>query len=434
MNQQTRIAIGLQHLALFVMASWIVVPIVNVSRQSRYAVLAAAFVWIVLECLAFSSSLFRFSASRIALVLMLMMVLLLEYFDGGWRTVRSHIPFTIAGAMLFIGIQLSYRRPSSMLWPVVAILSLFAISGVTTLSKLSEDVWAARAVVRVSDRSEELMNENVGGYLLVYMASALCPLLWYTFLQLRGVGGRAKIFRVTVFISLVVSSAVVLKASYAIALLTAFGGCVIVSLPGRFDRPAYWFIGIGFSLVLIAGADAILDWAKAATRGTPMHQKVIALDRLAESGRTEGGFAGRLGRYSRSIRLWAEHPLLGAWSRRSVGKHSTVLDTFAEFGLLGGSLLCVALFAPLWRLYQTVNSGSRKCVAAVAFCVLGHALFNNLMAGTTLVAYVLMPFAIATVENPEILRPQRVHRRAVLTGHQGRVMPQKPLVRGRRTR
>ncbi len=410
----------IQDLCVLAIAVWFLLPILYINRDFRYVVVVAAAIWVFTEVAKNPREFVSANWTRISLGAVLVLLIMGGYVDNGWQGVRYSIGVIIAMAVSFIGCQMAMRPKYDFYWTAIAILGLFVFVAITTTNKLAEDNLAARAVVRNSERASELMNENVGGYTLTYFASAICPTLLFLSLKLPFTGFKNRLLRIIAASTFLISVQLVYRAGYGIAVVASLFACLVLAIPGRFNRPQYWLALIVSVSILFVMKEPIFDQAKSMTKGGPLYSKVQSIEKMSNfAGFGNSSAEGRIERYTRSLNSFLDSPLVGTLSTVGTGKHSTMLDSFAQFGVFGGLAMMIALFLPLYQIYQAVEPANKKLVAAVAICLFLHAGLNRLAAGSTLAVFMFMPFAIAEIRqsnpqtdtNPFYLEHEHIIRR-----------------------
>ena len=142
----------------------------------------------------------------------------------------------------------------------------------------------------------------------------------------------------------------------------------------------------------------ILKLLQSLTEGTTYHLKLqdsIASIRLGEA---TGTTADRVERYYRSMNIFFENPIVGIWSYAPVGKHSLILDTFAQYGIFAGiALIYILLKVP----YQILQTHTKNRTLALTVLILIIALFslNNINMSYGFMFYIFYPYIIQRLEN-----------------------------------
>jgi len=129
------------------------------------------------------------------------------------------------------------------------------------------------------------------------------------------------------------------------------------------------------------------------------------------SGETEGingSVGGRAYYYGISISNFFDHLILGAGAigdlYQNSGNHSTILDSFAQYGLIGGIPYLAYYFLPLKQITNKLNRSEKKVWKVVLCLFIVLALINR---ATTRVNYALlyivvpMILALCVEDSPE---------------------------------
>ena len=399
-KRQQHLVSQLQNACLLVIAAWLIVPALYASRDFRFLLVAVATIWIVSEYSNNSVDFLALDWSKLALGLVGAILIVGSYFSDGWQGLRFEISVLVALSLVFAGIQMFKRPYKDFYWTAIAILALFTFVAVTSNETLLKDQWGGRAVVRNSARAAELMLENVGGYMFAYFASALIPILVFLSLKLTCSGAKNFLLRLIAMLVLLIGAVFLFRSGYGIAIVSSVIGGLVVVLPGRLNASSFWWAAVIAVILLFVFHASLFDSAKSMTNGGPLYRKVLALEQMTSfAGIGDEDSRVRVGKYNRSIGSFFNSPIVGTLSPRGIGRHSTLLDTFAQFGLVAGSAMLVALFLPLRQIFRAVRPANQKLVVASGICLFMHAGLNNLQAGTTLAVFVIMPFAISIVQH-----------------------------------
>jgi O-antigen ligase len=129
--------------------------------------------------------------------------------------------------------------------------------------------------------------------------------------------------------------------------------------------------------------------------GTKYERKIQDVLYSLERDTVQGTLEDRWERYSRSANTFAERPLLGSLKKldSGIGKHSSILDTYARFGIVLGSIWAYLLFfLPVAYAKRLQNNFG----AAFAFVIaLGFIfIFNNSFATSGVMIFLLYPCAM----------------------------------------
>ena len=153
------------------------------------------------------------------------------------------------------------------------------------------------------------------------------------------------------------------------------------------------------SVYLVVSNDAVLERVTAGFDRVSLGLTVLSA-RENQSGYS--GFGEREYWVSQGLQGWASNPLFGHGveafrAAYGITSHSTPIDLLYNTGLIGLSLFYGVFVAFAWRLFTTVDAGSRglrALVLAVLTCYLFMALSGTLLSHTFLAAFVGVSVAL----------------------------------------
>ncbi len=134
-------------------------------------------------------------------------------------------------------------------------------------------------------------------------------------------------------------------------------------------------------------------------KGTEYEAKIRDFQESMVDGRSTGSVEARAERYERSLRLFLEHPLVGTLMFDDVGKHSAILDRFAQYGVVVGALFFFLIaYYPLRMLRNTrvpIGLGLSFAFVAIMF-----PMVNNVFMSWGLILYVFSRGALSVLGIP----------------------------------
>jgi hypothetical protein len=263
-------------------------------------------------------------------------------------------------------------------------------------------------VVRSSEEARELSERGVGGYGLVYAVVLALPFIATLALKKGALSlvsdapWKRRAARVLIWINFTLAVLLVLNAGYSIAvLLAAFALLSLIIVRSR--RTLSLLISICLSallaLVVMVSMSPVLRGLEGLAEGTEYSAKLADIRTSLEEGDSAGTVEGRTERYERSIRLFFENPILGTLTFDDVGKHSAILDRFAQYGFAVGLLfLLLLLYVPI----SMVRAPAVPLGMALAFLVVaaGLPLLNNIFMTWGLMLYMFSRGALVVIERP----------------------------------
>lgn len=351
--------LNIQNFAIFYMSTWTIAPPLAYSMLARILAMVAALVWVVLEALRPDGILRR---PTIPVLMAFVFILYTGTIDGlveGKRGLLRNIQQFIM--LLFLVIQQSRRDRLDTLIPVFwwILIQLPVWLFITFKTVAFQDFHAARVGVRVSEEALNLSEAGVGGYPLVYGTVLALPLLLSMGLSrqrfdrcdLPGLLPRSNGWaRGVIWLNFGLGVSLVMTAGYSIAVISlALSLLAAVWLRSYRTKRVLWvFILAGLALVFgEAIVVSLLHAVQPYTEGTQFFRKVDDLLVSIEIGSTTGSAEDRRERYARSLEIFIENPFLGDLVYANVGKHSAILDRFAQWGFcLGAVYVYLVAFLP----------------------------------------------------------------------------------------
>lgn len=300
-----------------------------------------------------------------------------------------------------------YMGKMDILKRILIIVGVLAIiTMIHTLSELLINPFISRSIKSSGEYSIGLARQGIGGYKFIYFVTALCTPLLYWLLN-----SKKKLEKIILIGIYVLSVTLVLKSNYMTAFLTIIIGAVVLIVFNAISKDIKTrILGIVAAiLIFIVGIniDSIIsDFA------------YILPSRIAEvivSG--EGSsvidsvvieFLGdRWPTIQTSINAFLQHPILGLIGSGELstaggfltgfGQHSFVADTYALYGIVGGTLSFIAVIKSTLNKYiwkkRNVLKTTMFIIMILLYC------FNNATESIALVFTVIAPFISEIVEN-----------------------------------
>lgn len=421
---------SLQNVCVLCVVVWAISPPLAYDETFRVLVLAAAVVWAVVEISKRPGTFIRPSLpTGCALFFIIYSVVIAMQFEGPSELAKN---LQIYIFLLFLIFYESYRKRDLRQLRYIFWISLvlFPVWFVATLNAYVELPNISRIMSRSSDIAEDYSRRGVGGYGLVYSAVVAVPIL-VSLLKERLFKERAgssiprKLLLMTLLVSnLILSTVLVLRAGYSIALILAIGGIIIAMIIGKKSSLTPMRLSAILLVVLILfsfGSGTFTGWVMRVSEGTLYTVKVEDMMRSVEKAENLGGVADRTERYSRSIRIFLENPILGTLEVGGNGGHSAILDRFASYGIFVGVIfLYTLLYLPI-RYLRRGSNNSYGVALSVAFVVVGVTCFNTVVASFGYMIFVFYPVAMTYFESSrgpkKVPQGSRQSARSGSTGH-----------------
>lgn len=402
----------LQTMAVFYIGAWAISPPLFVNDQARLVAAGAFGLWLLCELTRRNGVIARPTLTvTISIVFLAYTSIVRGYVDGVGALV-STIQTTVF--VLFLIFFESARRTGlkkyrGVLWGALFLLPIWMA---TTISALGSDRHIARMLVRSSEEGAAYLAEGVGGYGLVYASVLAVPPLLYLLANLpplslsRGQTARRLwqlVQRLVVGAGALLAIVLVMRAGYSIAVAALILGAItFLLLRGRAQNRSFR-IGLAIAISALALAvsqtsavGSVLDGLSSLAGGTSYRAKIDDLRTSLETSTSVGTVYDRTERYARSATLFFENPVVGTLSSRDIGKHSAILDHFAQFGIFGGGAFLYLILSVPIMLVRASTSHARMSGVAFAYLAIVTicTLFNNISASMGFVAFLLYPLAM----------------------------------------
>lgn len=237
-----------------------------------------------------------------------------------------------------ITVKFSNKKKQQLL---IIMLSFNLIALIGTYFGLINDSHVARSLSKSGEGAVELTKLGVGGYGIVYMNSIIFPLFLLLIKTLKD-----RWIKLLILVNFVLSFVIVLKAGFLIAIsLIVFQFFYLVFLPFNIIQKQFLilFFSIG-SLFILNNIDEIERISYPLVEESSLKYKHADIFNIIKGEKAEYNTVSiRLERYERSLRQSFLNPVVGLLSFNNVGKHSNILDIFAQFGIFMGILFLYLL-------------------------------------------------------------------------------------------
>lgn len=394
----------LRRFALAYLVIWVLSPPLSYGLLWRLLALLAIGVWLLLELASSRSVLLRPNLIVLGAVALAFYTAMIEWIVPDAAPINRH--FQVWMVLFFLLVGESFRRGREgdarlCFWLVLLLLPLWSLMTLYGLETMGTGV--ARRVTRSSAEAIELTEQGIGGFSLVYTIVLCLPFLFYFSVRpqslvrrIQGKWARRAVYGL-LMANVLLGGLLVLRAGYTIALMLATI-VVAVLLLVRSRRLVPLTLTICLSGLLVLGGGLalgpILNVLQAATEGTEYGAKVQDLQVSLEQGESAGTVEGRTERYVRSAGLFLKNPVLGTLKFDDVGKHSAILDRFAQYGFGFGLLFAwLLLYVPL----RMITSRHIPIGLALAFLAvaIGLPMLNNIFMSWGVALYLFSQGALS---------------------------------------
>lgn len=272
---------------------------------------------------------------------------------------------------------------SLLVYPVWMLLTLLAYGYNPYISRMLSGNGMAK--------SYDYFSRGIGGYGLVYSVVFLIPLLIFALKKSSSLSVAKKLL---LLMNLLLGILLVFHAGFSIALLAMFLGIFLIvtvkkkSLTNLF---VLIFILSFMALCWFVFQNQIVTCLTNLFQNTLYKNKVQSILVFLTTGEIAGSLHNRVVLYQTSWQLFLQNPLFGCNNELATGGHSTILDTFAAYGLLGGvPFLTVIFYLPIKMMQDKRFFGVSLTVFILLLFV---GLTDTYAAAIAPIVYVLYPIA-----------------------------------------
>jgi hypothetical protein len=395
----------LQKVCIIYNIVWAISPILAYGTIYRVLAVLASVSWLLLEI--FRPNNIFVKPSRLTLLFLSFLL-----FQIGLKIIVPDQFGFVAYFQLYIfylfglmGESLRKRNYQGIEYMVLIVLLLMPIWMLTTNIALASmegenGATVTRVLAKSSAEAEALTELGVGGYGMVYFLVLYIPSIFFLIRKRSEILFKSKILNklfypiiLTNFLSGIYT---IYKADYVIAILlmlVGLGFSFFYSPTNRVKKGL--FLG-----GLVAGVVVIpmlivryINELSEIFWGTSLHRKLVDIQISVVSGKSSGTVLDRTERYMRSIGYYLDNPIFGTLKKDNLGKHSMVLDTFAQYGTLLGILFVFTLMYLFWRSKNEYTQPSNIHLTMAVLLFLTAAL-NNLGAILGVAVFIVYPGAL----------------------------------------
>ena len=332
----------IQKAAVLYLIIWTISPPLEIDMIYRLLALGAAGIWFIV---ALRRRLVVEKVHIYAIVYMFLVILIAYLEKGSFDAILRQIAIYILVICFFI--HCFYKENGwhelSGIVPIVLILLLIYNWRIAEI--LLEDPTIARKLVHADESVYEYLRQGIGGYSLVYPQVCIFPAIIAWILRAYR---NNKIYFGIGCIWLYTYILCISRAGYSIAIFASIVGVIMLFFyRGRNIWTAFAIAAVIFMAVMgaILYVDSFREYLLQTFDGTAVAKKIEDLVATSETGVAEGSIYERMEAYQGSIDVILEYPLVGGLWMRSGGGHSAIMDQFAKYGIWGGIIYTMMLFA-----------------------------------------------------------------------------------------
>lgn len=310
------------------------------------------------------------------------------------ESIFYHIQFYIFLSFIVIfSFLLNEQNKREYYFLIPLVMITYIIFNVTTIRELASDPHVMRSLSR-STQGNFYSNKGVGGYGYLYSLIMIIPV------GISEARYEKGIKRIISLVFLVTSYILVFRSAYMLAMLITIimTGVYIILAMGNISRSrlAVIFLIMIAALILYNKLDSILLRLADLTRPSMIQKKLEDIYELLyeDASVADTSLWGRYERYFRDFMLVISSPLWGVLRYTAVGKHSAIMDTFAQYGIPIGIYVTTAIFKPL-RAHLNYH------VPELTVCFIGLGLFLLLNSPVMSVGIVYVVFPLALYKSKD---------------------------------
>lgn len=332
----------IQKAAVLYLIVWTISPPMEIDMIYRLIGLGCAGIWFVMALRR------RISTEKVhiyAVVYMFLVILIAYLQKGSLDAILQHIAIYILVICFIINCFYKEGRWHELTGIIPIVLILLIVFNWRTAEILLEDPTIARKLVRADESIYPYLRQGIGGYSLVYPQVCIFPaiLAWIlrAFRQNKLYFGIGCVWLYTFILC-------ISRAGYSIAIFaTIVGAIMLFFYRGRNIWTAFAIAAVIFLAVMgaILYVDSFREYLLQTFDGTAVAKKIEDLVATSETGAAEGSIYVRVEAYKNSIDGILEYPLIGGLWMSGGGGHSAILDQFAKYGIWGGIIYTIMLFA-----------------------------------------------------------------------------------------
>ena len=328
----------------------------------------------------------------------------------GYSTISNRY---LSMSLIFCGsIVFCYYKATNKLFilkkVLIVTLILSFITMLITYEQLLLFPYISRSIKSGGEHSAILARRGIGGYAFIYYITALSiPALYY------GIKAKQKRKRILAIIWYSVSVLFIIKSNYVTALLTiVVCSAVLVMFFSTSKKIVERTLGLFFGTLLIILffnmeniVNLIADYLPNRTASVLVSQS----DNSVTNSIMQEFFRDRWPMILISINAFLDYPVLGLIGCGALGsegkfltgfgQHSFVFDTFALFGLFGGTVGVFAVLSPMKKSDVWMNHSSFRI--AMIVCMVMLYFLNNATESIALVFSIIAPYCAYILDYDE---------------------------------
>ena len=349
-----KIRFSLKDICLLITLLWGICPPLIGNGSFRAICFLSATTWIFISAKNITNKKLYYT-----IILVMLSICIFNYLDSGMEGVIRNIQFIIF--LFYVIAFLYYQDKPNELKELIPIFWLCLICccifNTTTLNAYTLQRNISRVLIRSSGEENIHIDnvENVGGFGYVYMILTLFPIIMEF---LRNIKYFENYKKIIICYLTITSFLLITRSGFSTALIILYLSVFLYVLcPDKLNKTMFIsFISSIIIVVLITiSFNSIEKHLIILSRNTMYENKVDDMIFSLENESVSGTISDRNERYIRSLNLFILNPIIGTGSFDDVGKHSFVLDSLAQYGIiLGGLIIYLALYSVIYLFKQKI--------------------------------------------------------------------------------
>ncbi len=350
---------------------WALLPSLAYNSIMRGVAIFSLFLYLIVEI--------NKSSTQISRRIFFIIVMSYIWFVNAYFSINDfklrHLHYSIFLIISAFSYQLITSNTKNYRLLIYIILSLNIITNVLTIIGLSEDMNISRHLSKSNEFSKELSQKGYAGYGLVYMNVILFP-LQIIYLKAKFKYTKSKKSLLLILISIVTSAVLIVKAQYSIALVVFFGYVTYISF-NTFKSKLIRFLTVmlGVFVVLLSFN---LQFLYSLVEGTRYSAKFDDLFLILHGIQPSDVVGSRTNAYTKSLYSFYDNIILGTFSFDNLGKHSDILDKFAQYGIFMGFILLHYIFKTPLKIYNSIKYEYKPELVSFLMALLVIATLNTI--------------------------------------------------------
>jgi hypothetical protein len=292
---------------------------------------------------------------------------------------------------------------------ILALIPFVLLTSVITLRAYLINPISSRLIKESLGGGLHYLQSGIGGYHYIYFIVILFAVLIY--LYRNGPNKHKMYYNSSIGFIILILGINIIYSNYSTALLLIFISLIsrAIFVKIRTDRIPQYFQKI-FVLLILAYALLLplIDFGIYYLSGSVNSERLLEIRYLISAQEMGSSMYSRADAYIKSIQVFFEHPMTGvifddlAYQSGGVtgfGQHSFILDTYALYGFIFGTLNIYLLSSPLLARIKSTNPHASGFAANMFIIFLMLSLINNMTPSIGFAAFFVFPSIYKTFFN-----------------------------------